>query len=74
MFFLNEQEVKKTMELEEEWKQTSVVHCQGKDCKGMLLSNDFKHYVKCSDCKKCYMEITKYVEIDEKEFIHQTMY
>ena len=56
------------------WKQSSITHCPRKGCKGMLLDSEDTFILKCSDCKKCYMEITKYVEIDEKEFIHQTMY
>ena len=57
----------------DEWSQHHIIHCPEKKCKGMLLQNPYKHYMKCSDCNKFFMEIVSYTEINIEEFKHQSM-
>ena len=45
------------------WEQYNILHCPIKECNGMLLHNDRKQYLKCSDCKKCFIETIKFMEI-----------
>lgn len=52
---------------EDEWQQMEIIHCPDSDCKGMLLQSDFKHEMKCSNCKKMFMEITRFEEVKLEE-------
>ena len=45
-----------------EWKQTRIMHCPRRECKGMLLSSDHCHELKCGDCENYFIEITELIE------------
>lgn len=50
--------------MENEYNQTDIIHCPIKECKGMLLTNPYKHELKCSDCGKYFIEITELIEVE----------
>lgn len=49
------------MEIEPDWHQDYVVRCP--DCKGLLLQSDYYHKMKCSECGKYWMSVTKLVQV-----------
>lgn len=46
------------------WEQMVIIPCPVKDCKGMLLNNIYSHKSKCSNCKKYFMEISEWKELE----------
>ena len=46
-----------------DWVQVGIIHCPNPNCKGMLLSNPYKHEFKCSDCNKLFMDVHNFVEV-----------
>lgn len=52
---------------EDVWEQTETIHCPARDCKGMLLTNKYRHEYKCSDCDKLWMPVTEWREVGEEE-------
>ena len=53
--------------MEDEWKQTRIIHCPNHKCKGMLLSNKYKHELKCSDCGDLFLEKIEFVKVRKSE-------
>ena len=51
------------LEEDSAWTQNRVIHCPNKDCKGMLLENEYSYFLKCSDCGKMFTYSMKYLEI-----------
>jgi hypothetical protein len=49
------------------WKQTEILHCPEKNCKGMLLSNPDFNYHKCSNCHRNYLVYLEIKELKEEE-------
>jgi hypothetical protein len=52
-------------DIEPEWHQSFVVHCQDVNCDGMLLQSIYYHPMKCSNCGKFWMQLTSFVEVTE---------
>jgi len=46
-----------------EWEQLEVIHCPEIHCQGMLLQCKYLHEMKCSRCKKYFMEFINYLEV-----------
>ena len=51
--------------MKDEYTQTEVIHCPNKECKGMLLTNPYKHELKCSDCEKYFIMSIDFKEVEE---------
>jgi hypothetical protein len=50
--------------MNDEWRQTCIIHCPKNKCTGMLLTNPFKHELKCSDCGGLFLEFIEYKEVE----------
>jgi hypothetical protein len=48
------------------WKQHYILHCPKKDCKGMLMQNDYEMYDMCSHCGSKFMVGNNIQEVDEQ--------
>ena len=51
--------------MRDRWEQSEIINCP-MNCKGMLLNNPFRHYLKCTDCKYCFEMNISYDRIDEE--------
>ena len=54
--------------MEEDWKQDRIKHCPYKDCKGMLLQNDYRYEELCCDCKTLWMDMSNESIIVEENY------
>ena len=53
-----------------EWHQSEVIHCPDHNCDGMLLQSIYYHEMKCSKCKKLWMNINTWVDVDKWDKEH----
>jgi predicted protein tyrosine phosphatase len=53
-----------------EWHQSEVIHCPDPNCDGMLLQSIYYHEMKCSKCKKLWMDLTTWVDVDKWDKEH----
>jgi hypothetical protein len=53
-----------------EWHQSCVIHCPDPNCDGMLLQSIYYHEMKCSRCKKLWMDINTWVDVDKWDKEH----